>query len=125
MSPAKATLSLPIINIAPWLDPNTDGKGRLSTAAALHAACLEYGFFYLDISSYIDPSEPEELARLAREFFALPQAEKEKLVMSNQDHARGALPLPRRVPSLPAPPADTDSQRRLRPSKGKRHQRTR
>ncbi|KAI0078271.1 Clavaminate synthase-like protein [Panus rudis PR-1116 ss-1] len=80
--------TLPIISIAPFLAPE-DTKGRLSTAAKIHAACLEYGFFYLDITSYVDPSEPEELARLGREFFALPPEEKGKLSLSHQDHARG------------------------------------
>ena len=70
--------SLPIINIAPYLDPHNK-VGRVSVAAALHAACLEYGFFYLDLTSYVDPSEPEELTRLARQFFSLPQEEKEKI----------------------------------------------
>lgn len=87
---AKVASALPVISIAPWLD-GSDTKGRLSTSAALHAACLEYGFFYLDISAFADPSEPEELARLAHEFFDLPQEEKDKLSLSNQDHARGAL----------------------------------
>jgi isopenicillin N synthase-like dioxygenase len=80
--------ALPIINIDPYLATGNQ-TGRMSVAAALHAACLEYGFFYLDLSSYIDPSEPEELTRLAREFFALPQEEKEKIALRNQDHARG------------------------------------
>ena len=53
--------SLPIINIAPYLRAG-DTTGRLSTSAALHAACLEYGFFYLDISQYVDPGEAAELA---------------------------------------------------------------
>ncbi|KAI0761969.1 hypothetical protein BD413DRAFT_586803, partial [Trametes elegans] len=79
--------SLPIISIEPFLHPG--GHGRLSAAAALHAACSEYGFFYLDISSYVDPSEPEELTRLAREFFALPQEEKDKISITNEDNARG------------------------------------
>ncbi|KAI0061684.1 Clavaminate synthase-like protein [Artomyces pyxidatus] len=85
---AKEASSLPVINIAPWLHGH-DSKGRLSTAAAIHAACLEFGFFYLDVSAFIDPSEPEELAKLAREFFALPQEQKDKISLSNQDHARG------------------------------------
>lgn len=87
----KAASTLPIIDIAPWADGH-DPKGRLSTAAAIHAACLEYGFFYLDVSSFVDPEQPEELARLAREFFALPQEEKDKISLHNQDHARGAAP---------------------------------
>ncbi|CDO71441.1 hypothetical protein BN946_scf184909.g35 [Trametes cinnabarina] len=88
-SPEDAlTLSaLPVISIEPFLHP--DGHGRLSTAAALHSACSEYGFFYLDISSYIDPAEPEELTRLAREFFALPQDEKDRISIAHEDSARG------------------------------------
>lgn len=84
----KAASTLPIIDIAPWIEGH-DHKGRLSTAAAIHAACLEYGFFYLDITSYIDPSEPEELSRLAHQFFDLPQEEKDVISFSNQDYARG------------------------------------
>ncbi|KAI0632094.1 Clavaminate synthase-like protein [Trametes polyzona] len=84
---APKLATLPIISIEPFLQP--DAPGRLSTAAALHAACSEYGFFYLDISSYVDPAEPEELTRLAREFFALPQEEKDKISIEHEDHARG------------------------------------
>ncbi|KAF8582141.1 Clavaminate synthase-like protein [Ramaria rubella] len=85
-------LTLPIISIAPYLSPVSDGtstKLRKETSAALHDACVKYGFFYLDISSYIDASETDELMRLAREFFALPQAEKDCLSLKNEDHARG------------------------------------
>ncbi len=85
----KAASTLPIIDIAPWIEGH-DHKGRLSTAAAIHAACLEFGFFYLDISSYVAPDEPEELSRLAHSFFDLPQEEKDMISLRNQDHARGA-----------------------------------
>lgn len=70
----------------------SDNPDRQLAAAALHNACTNYGFFYLDISSYIDPSKPEELAALAREFFALPQDKKEKISISNEDGVRGASP---------------------------------
>ena len=80
--------SLPIIDISPWLDGQNEHEQH-SVAVALHSACLEYGFFYLDISKFSDPSEPEELTRLAREFFALPQDEKDKIALKNQDYARG------------------------------------
>lgn len=86
---AKAVSTLPIIDIAPWVDEH-DHEGRLSTAAAIHAACLEFGFFYLDITSFVAPEEPEELSRLARDFFALPQDEKDKISVNNEDGARGA-----------------------------------
>lgn len=89
-SPVKAASTLPIVNIAPWTEGH-DHKGRLSAAAAIHAACLDFGFFYLDVSSYVDPREPEELARLAHEFFSLPTEEKESISISKQDHARGTI----------------------------------
>lgn len=86
---APKLATLPIISVEPFLHPGH--AGRLSAAAALHAACSQVGFFYLDISSYVDKSEPEELTRLAREFFNLPQEEKDKISLSNEDNARGAL----------------------------------
>ena len=59
------------------------------TAKALHSACIEYGFFYLNIEAYVNFSEPEELSLLGRQFFSLPQAEKDQLSLKNQDYARG------------------------------------
>ncbi|KAI0648083.1 Clavaminate synthase-like protein [Trametes meyenii] len=84
---APKLASLPIISVEPFLHP--EGHGRLSAAAALHAACSEYGFFYLDISSYVDPSEPVELTRLAHKFFALPQEKKDTISITKEDNARG------------------------------------
>ncbi|KAJ6584970.1 hypothetical protein B0H19DRAFT_1107527 [Mycena capillaripes] len=81
-------MSLPIIDISPFLNTN-DAAARKATSEALHSACLQYGFFYLKLDSYVDPAVPEELTTLARQFFALPQEEKDKLSLSNQDHARG------------------------------------
>ena len=84
---------LPIIDIAPLL--NSDQRGtelRATTAKALHSACVEYGFFYLNIEGYVNSSEPEELSLLGRQFFSLPQAEKDQLSLKNQDYARGTHP---------------------------------
>jgi len=80
--------ALPIVRIAPYTRDH-DPHGRMSTSASLHAACVDYGFFYLDLTGFCDPSEPEELSQLARQFFALPQEEKDKLALRNQDGARG------------------------------------
>ncbi|KAK7056814.1 hypothetical protein VNI00_002531 [Paramarasmius palmivorus] len=83
---------LPIINITPYLlDDQCPGAAerRAATSAAIHEACVNFGFFYLDISAFADPRDTEELSTLAREFFSLPQEEKDKLALSNQDHARG------------------------------------
>lgn len=82
--------TLPVIDIAPFLTPH-NAKARAATSASLHVACVEFGFFYLDLSAYIDMSEPEELLSLAKEFFALPQEEKDNIALSKQDHARGSL----------------------------------
>lgn len=90
---AKAEFTLPVISIKPYLYPavNVESKElRRQVSAALHDACVQYGFFYLDISSYVDQSETNELTRLAREFFSLPQAEKDKISLKNEDHARGS-----------------------------------
>ena len=81
---------LPIIDVAPLL--NSDPKNtelRATTAKALHSACIEYGFFYLNIEAYVNPSEPEELSLLGRQFFSMSQAEKDQLSLKNQDYARG------------------------------------
>ncbi|KAJ3513036.1 hypothetical protein NLJ89_g3174 [Agrocybe chaxingu] len=89
---------LPIIDTAPLLssDPQDEDK-RAATSAALHSACVEYGFFYLKIDTFVDPSEPAELALLGRQFFALPQEEKDKLALKNQDNARGYQKLKQNV----------------------------
>ncbi|KAF4617750.1 hypothetical protein D9613_006043 [Agrocybe pediades] len=89
--PQPAALdTLPIIDIAPFLNSDLgNAHNRSATAAALHSACIGYGFFYLDLRAFVDPAEPEELTRLAREFFALSQEDKDKISLKNQDHARG------------------------------------
>ena len=84
--------SLPVIHIAPYLT-DSDGHGRLSTSAALHSACKEFGFFYLDLTGFATSEETEELGRLAREFFALPSEEKNKIHIGLQDSARGTYKL--------------------------------
>jgi isopenicillin N synthase-like dioxygenase len=85
-----ASNTLPIIDIAPFLNTN-NADARAAVSAALHSACLKFGFFYLDLSSYINESEPEKLVNLGREFFALPQEQKETISLRHQDYARGLL----------------------------------
>ena len=82
--------ALPVIDISPWINPETSNdEARNAVSAALHNACIDYGFFYLNISSYVDISETDELTELGRKFFALPQEEKDRIALSNEDHARG------------------------------------
>ena len=105
---------LPIIDIAPWLsDDPAQADARAAVSAALHSACVNYGFFYLDISSYVPKEEPEELTALARKFFALPQEEKEKIALRNEDGARGELDIWRHRYIADVPPnQDTHASRR-------------
>lgn len=92
MPSGEVASTLPIIDIAPWVNGynhKDSDRLRVSTASAIHNACLEYGFFYLDITSFVAPEEPEELSRLAHGFFGLPQDEKDKISLNKQDRARG------------------------------------
>ncbi|KAF8326982.1 uncharacterized protein EI90DRAFT_2975353 [Cantharellus anzutake] len=84
-------MSLPVISITPWItDTSTsDLEERLQVSKQLHNACVDYGFFYLDISDFASAEETNELERLAREFFKLPQAVKDEISIHKQDHARG------------------------------------
>lgn len=113
----KTASTLPVIDIAAWVNGH-DHKRRLSTAAAIHAACLEFGFFYLDITSFVAPEEPEELVRLAREFFALPQDKKDKISLNNQDRARGAPQI-----TMPSSVDDVTLSIRISKDKGKHYPR--
>ncbi|KZT56371.1 Clavaminate synthase-like protein [Calocera cornea HHB12733] len=81
-------MSLPIIPLSAIL-PSSPNPLRLATVPRLHAACVEYGFFYLDLTGFATPEETEELRALAQEFFDLPKEEKEKIWLGNGDWARG------------------------------------
>ncbi|KAG8944159.1 hypothetical protein FRC04_002115 [Tulasnella sp. 424] len=82
--------TLPVISISPYVrkEKSTDQE-RLATAEALHKACRDFGFFYLDISSFVSDAEMETLIGLARQFFALPQERKDLLTIRNEDNVRG------------------------------------
>ncbi|KAH6912844.1 hypothetical protein BKA70DRAFT_777135 [Coprinopsis sp. MPI-PUGE-AT-0042] len=87
---ASRISQLPIIDLAPLLnDDPKDNDKRVATSEALHRACVQFGFFYLNIEAFVDPKEPEELAELGREFFSRPQEEKDTIALKNQDGARG------------------------------------
>ncbi|KAG9080256.1 hypothetical protein FRC06_006863, partial [Ceratobasidium sp. 370] len=81
--------TLPIIDIAPYLSGRNDPDARTATAAALHAACRDFGFFYLDISAFIKREQTDELAELAHRFFKLSNEVKGGLHIQHQDLARG------------------------------------
>ena len=118
MGSTEREFRLPIISIAPYWDTRADNTTeREAVSQALHSACVEYGFFYLDISQCVDPAETEELTRLAREFFALPQVEKDKIALRHQDFARGVDAIPSVKQTHPS------CNHRLSKTEGKRYKR--
>jgi isopenicillin N synthase-like dioxygenase len=70
--------SLPIIDISPFLDPHSLPSTRQSTASAINSACIDYGFFYLT-GHGIPVTKLDQIISLARQFFALPTSEKNKI----------------------------------------------
>ncbi|KAH7068625.1 hypothetical protein FB567DRAFT_634333 [Paraphoma chrysanthemicola] len=72
------TEGLPIIDISAFLDPDSSLSARQTTAQAINAACVNYGFFYL--TGHGIPLEMlDEVIDLARDFFNLPIEEKNKI----------------------------------------------
>ncbi|CAN9084555.1 unnamed protein product [Alternaria alternata] len=69
---------LPIIDISAFLDPSSSKDARSTTAKAISAACVNYGFFYLT-GHGIPTTKLDEVISLARDFFALPLEEKNKI----------------------------------------------
>ncbi len=69
---------LPVIDISAFLDPSASIDARSKTAQAINAACVNYGFFYLT-GHGIPTTKLDEIINLAREFFALPLDEKNKI----------------------------------------------
>ena len=70
--------SLPIIDISSFLDPTATADARRQTTTSINSACEEFGFFYLT-GHGIPTSRLDNVINLAREFFALPLATKNKI----------------------------------------------
>ncbi|KAF2830895.1 Clavaminate synthase-like protein [Ophiobolus disseminans] len=69
---------LPIIDISAYLDAESTEESRQTTAKAINAACVNYGFFYLTGHGIPVPIL-DQVISLARDFFALPLEEKNKI----------------------------------------------
>jgi isopenicillin N synthase-like dioxygenase len=80
--------TLPVIDVAPLLA--ADDAARRRVAEEIGAACRDTGFFYAT-GHGVDPAR---LDGLAREFFALPEAEKMQIAMARGGRAwRGFFPV--------------------------------
>jgi len=71
-------LSLPIINLSPFIDSSSTAAARKETTAAINHACTDFGFFYVTAHG-IPTSRLNEVISLARHFFSLSEAEKSKI----------------------------------------------
>jgi isopenicillin N synthase-like dioxygenase len=81
---------LPIINVKPYLNlTSADADQRQRVASAIHVACRDVGFFYLDVSDLLSQAEMDEVLQVGREFFARPQEEKESIGLAHSDGVRG------------------------------------
>ena len=88
-----ALATVPTIDIGPLLDPSTDAERLAHTAAAISAACTEYGFLQI-VGHGIDPGLRQRLHDSAAEFFALDAAEKDRIAMRHGGAAwRGWFPV--------------------------------
>ncbi|TPX37889.1 hypothetical protein SeLEV6574_g07835 [Synchytrium endobioticum] len=87
-----SNVSLPIIDISPFLLNAADKSRKPTIAKQMRHACLEFGFMY--ITNHGIPANLVAGVRdLAMQFFELPDAEKDKIHISRSDMARGYQPL--------------------------------
>ena len=86
-------MSLPLVDLAPLLDPGAGAADRVRTGRAIDAACRDTGFL-LVTGHGVDPGLRDDLERLSRAFFALPDEAKSQIAMSRGSLAwRGWFPV--------------------------------
>jgi isopenicillin N synthase-like dioxygenase len=91
-SPAFSTL--PIIDVRPLLDPAASPAAFNATAARLHAAARDVGFFYAaGLDGALGGGRVPGLLAAAAEWFARPAAAKARAALSPATHYRGWQPL--------------------------------
>jgi isopenicillin N synthase-like dioxygenase len=84
--------TVPAIDVAPLI-ARSDEAAVSRVAAAIDEACREVGFFSI-VGHGVSADLRDDLVRLAREFFALPDAEKRAIAMTHGGRAwRGWFPL--------------------------------
>ncbi|KAJ3329489.1 hypothetical protein HDU76_007804 [Blyttiomyces sp. JEL0837] len=79
--------SLPIIDISAFIQ-NGDLAAKQQVGEEIDKACREFGFFYLK-GHGMSGEQMREMREIAREFFAKPKEEKDKISIKKSDFARG------------------------------------
>eukprot|EP00041_Stephanoeca_diplocostata_P014946 m.282725 g.282725 ORF g.282725 m.282725 type:complete len:394 (+) comp19862_c0_seq1:241-1422(+) len=72
--------ALPVLDMAPFLDPGAPKEARLHEAQKLDSTCREVGFFYIK-NHGINPTLSNGIRDVAREFFEMPEKHKELIQM--------------------------------------------
>ncbi|WVQ80705.1 hypothetical protein IAT38_002810 [Cryptococcus sp. DSM 104549] len=86
---SMSTERLPIIDISPYLDPESTAEARKTASQTLDKACREFGFFYVT-GHGLAPEYLKSLLKHGHEFFELPQENKDKIhIFKSQDGVRG------------------------------------
>jgi isopenicillin N synthase-like dioxygenase len=78
-----AVSDLPVIDLGPFLRESTP-EDRLRVARAIRSACIDIGFFYVAGHGFA-AAELDAVLTEGRKFFALPLAEKMKVLSQNVD----------------------------------------
>jgi isopenicillin N synthase-like dioxygenase len=85
--------ALPLVDVSPLLDPAADAPACARVGRAIDSACRDTGFL-LVTGHGVDPDLRDDLERLSRAFFALPEQEKATIAMSRGGIAwRGWFPV--------------------------------
>jgi isopenicillin N synthase-like dioxygenase len=92
---------LPIIDIGPLYQ--NDEQGWQQVATAIDQACRQWGFFYIK-GHPISTQRIDTLQAMAKEFFALPLAQKLEIDITQSQHHRGygAIATEQLDPNLPS-----------------------
>jgi len=85
MSNNQTVAALPVLKLSQWF---AGGAARQHFIRDLGHAAREVGFFYLTDHG-IEPSQQQHILKLAKQFFSLPDAEKQQVQMVNSAQFRG------------------------------------
>jgi isopenicillin N synthase-like dioxygenase len=80
---------IPIIDIS---ELGRDTRAEAATVSAIRHACEDVGFFYAT-GHGIDSTRFDDIFAQCRRFFAIPQVERDALLLTNSPYYRGYLPI--------------------------------